>query len=125
MERDGERDEGRAPHQARQGPSLEGLKYPYHLLPKEQAMEQTQNKTLTAATKTIQKPSNFEDEHRGVEGPMGRAFFRGVTSGDLDTEWRNAPPSRVRPQGAEVSTAEQRKNLFTPKGMGSALSPLC
>ena len=61
-------------------------------------MEQTRNKTFTAATKTIQEPNNFEDEHRGEEGPMGRpAFFRGVTPKDLDTEAKNVPPIKGTP----------------------------
>ena len=89
-------------------------------------MEQKQDKTLTAATKTIQKPNNFEDEHRGVEGPMGRpAFFRGVTPGDLDTEGTNVPPIKGTPPRRRSINTRAGKDLLTPEGMGSALSRLC
>ena len=79
-------------------------------------MEQTQNKTLTAATKTIQKPNNFEDEHRRVEGPMGRpAFLRGVTPGDLDTEGTNVPPIKGTPPRCRSINSRAGKRSPYPK----------
>ena len=48
---------------------------------------------------------------------MGRpAFFQGDTPGDLDTEGTNVPPpSRVRPQSAEVSTYPIKKDKLAPQ----------
>ena len=47
---------------------------------------------------------------------MGRpAFFRGNTPGDLDTEGRMPPPSRVRPRNAETSTYPVKIDKLGPQ----------
>ena len=62
----------------------------------------------------------------GWKGPWATPPSSGESPrGTLIPRGRMSPPSRVRPQGAEVSTVKQVKDLFTPEGMGSALSPLC
>ena len=87
-------------------------------------MEQTQDKTLTATMKTIHKPNNFEDEHRGVEGPMGRpAFFRGVTPGDLDTEGTTVPPIKGTPPRRRSTNSRAGKRSSYPRRNGLSSSP--